>query len=91
MLGLGENEQEIIQTIKDLRSVGVNILTMGQYLQPNPTYLPVVEYITPEKFNWLKKVAERMGFVYVASGPLVRSSYRAGEFLEKMVTRDKAV
>jgi lipoyl synthase len=92
MLGLGENEQEIIQTIKDLRSVGVNILTMGQYLQPNPTYLPVVEYITPEKFNWLKKVAERMGFVYVASGPLVRSSYRAGEFfLEKIVTRDKGV
>jgi lipoic acid synthetase len=91
MLGLGENEQEIIQTIKDLRSVGVNILTIGQYLQPNPTYLPVVEYITPEKFNWLKKVAERMGFVFVASGPLVRSSYRAGEFfLEKIITRDKA-
>ena len=80
MLGLGENEQEIIQTIKDLRSVGVNILTMGQYLQPNPKYLPVVEYITPEKFNWLRKIAERMGFVYVVSGPLVRSSYRAGEF-----------
>jgi lipoyl synthase len=92
MLGLGENEQEIIQTIKDLRSVGVNILTMGQYLQPNPKYLPVVEYITPEKFNWLKKIAEQMGFVYVASGPLVRSSYRAGEFfVEKIVTRDKGV
>ena len=92
MLGLGENEQEIIQTIKDLRSVGVNMLTMGQYLQPNPKYLPVVEYITPEKFNWLRKIAEQMGFVYVASGPLVRSSYRAGEFfVEKIVTRNKGV
>jgi lipoyl synthase len=92
MLGLGENEQEIIQTIKNLRSVGVNMLTMGQYLQPNPKYLPVVEYITPEKFNWLRKIAEQMGFVYVASGPLVRSSYRAGEFyVEKIVTRNKGV
>jgi lipoyl synthase len=80
MLGLGENEEEIIQTIKDLRSVGVNILTMGQYLQPTPKHLTVVEYITPEKFNWFREIAEQMGFVYVASGPLVRSSYRAGEF-----------
>jgi len=90
MLGLGENELEIIQTIKDLRSVGVNMLTMGQYLQPNAKYLPVVEYITPEKFNWLRKIAEQMGFVYVASGPLVRSSYRAGEFfLQKILTPSK--
>ncbi len=88
MLGLGENEEEIIQTIKDLRSVGVNILTLGQYLQPNPKYLPVVEYITPEKFNWLREIGESMGFAYVASGPLVRSSYRAGEFfVEKLQPR----
>ena len=80
MLGLGETEEEIIQTITDLRSVGVDILTMGQYLQPTSKHLSVVEYITPEKFNWLRKIAEPMGFVYVASGPLVRSSYRAGEF-----------
>jgi lipoyl synthase len=80
MLGLGETEEEIIQTMRDLRSVGVNILTMGQYLQPTPKHLPVIEYVTPEKFNWLRKIAEQMGFVYVASGPLVRSSYRAGEF-----------
>jgi lipoic acid synthetase len=53
---------------------------MGQYLQPTPKHLPVIEYVTPEKFNWLRKIAEQMGFVYVASGPLVRSSYRAGEF-----------
>ena len=85
MLGLGENEEEIIQTIKDLRSVGVNILTLGQYLQPNPMYLPVVEYIAPEKFSWLREIGESMGFAYVASGPLVRSSYRAGEFfVEKL-------
>ena len=85
MLGLGETEEEIIQTMRDLRSVGVNILTMGQYLQPTPKHLPVVQYVTPEKFNWIREIAEQMGFVYVASGPLVRSSYRAGEFfLEKI-------
>ena len=85
MLGLGESEEEVIQTIKDLRSVGVSILTLGQYLQPTPKHLPVVEYITPEKFNWFREIAEGMDFVYVASGPLVRSSYRAAEFfLEKI-------
>ena len=80
MLGLGEIEEEIIQTITDLRLVGVNILTIGQYLQPTTKHLPVVEYITPQKFNWLREISERMGFVYVAAGPLVRSSYRAAEF-----------
>jgi lipoic acid synthetase len=80
MLGLGESEEEVIQTIKDLRSVGVSILTIGQYLQPTPKHLPLIEFIAPEKFNWFREIAERMGFVYVASGPLVRSSYRAGEF-----------
>ena len=84
MLGLGESEEEVIQTIKDLRSVGVSILTIGQYLQPTRKHLPLIEFIAPEKFNWFREIAERMGFVYVASGPLVRSSYRAGEFfLEK--------
>jgi lipoyl synthase len=85
MLGLGESEEEVIQTMKDLRSVGVSILTIGQYLQPTPKHLPLIEFIAPEKFNWFREIAERMGFVYVASGPLVRSSYRAGEFfLEKI-------
>jgi lipoic acid synthetase len=85
MLGLGESEEEVIQTIKDLRSVGVSILTIGQYLQPTPKHLPLIEFIAPEKFNWFREIAEQMGFVYVASGPLVRSSYRAGEFfLEKI-------
>ena len=85
MLGLGESEDEVIQTIKDLKSVGVSILTIGQYLQPTPKHLPVIKFITPEKFNWFREIAEQMGFVYVASGPLIRSSYRAGEFfLEKI-------
>jgi lipoic acid synthetase len=83
MLGLGESEEEVIQTIMDLRSVGVSILTIGQYLQPTPKHLPLIEFIAPEKFNWFREIAERMGFVYVASGPLVRSSYRAGEFFVK--------
>ena len=90
MVGLGEKEEEIIQTMKDLRSVGVDILTIGQYLQPNPKYLPVAEYVTPQKFNFLREISESMGFAYVASGPLVRSSYRAGEFfVEKILSRDK--
>lgn len=88
MLGLGETEEEVIQTIKNLRSVGVSILTIGQYLQPTPKHLPIIEFIAPEKFNWFREIAEQMGFVYVASGPLVRSSYRAGEFfLEKICNK----
>lgn len=81
MLGLGETEEEIIDTITDLKSIKVDILTLGQYLQPTRKHLPVTEYITPQKFKCFKEIAERMGFVYVASGPLVRSSYRAAEFL----------
>ena len=84
MLGLGEHEDEIIETMYDLRSAGVEIVTMGQYLQPTSGHLPVVEYIRPEKFDTLRDVALSLGFAYVQSGPLVRSSYRAGEFfLEK--------
>ena len=64
----------------DLRSAGVSVLTMGQYLQPTSRHLPVVEYIGPEKFNWFKEVAMQMGFLYVAAGPLVRSSCKAGKF-----------
>ena len=80
MLGLGETEQEVIKTMRDLRATGVSILTMGQYLQPSSRHLPVMQYITPERFDWFAKVAKQIGFSYVASGPLVRSSYRAGEF-----------
>jgi lipoyl synthase len=80
MLGLGETEQEVIKTMRDLRLIGVSILTMGQYLQPSSRHLPVMRYITPESFDWFAQVAKQMGFSYVASGPLVRSSYKAGEF-----------
>jgi len=85
MLGLGERDDEVIKAMKDLRSVGVDILTIGQYLQPTKHHLPVVEYITPEKFRWFKEIGERLGFLYVASGPLVRSSYKAGEYFIKHV------
>jgi lipoyl synthase len=85
MLGLGETEQEVIKTLRDLRATGVSILTMGQYLQPSSRHLPVMQYITRERFEWFAQVAKKIGFSYVASGPLVRSSYRAGEFfLQKL-------
>jgi lipoic acid synthetase len=80
MLGLGEYEPEVVETMRNLRSKNVSILTMGQYLQPSPRHLPVIEYIAPERFDWFAQVARQMGFCYVASGPLVRSSYKAGEY-----------
>jgi len=80
MLGLGEKETELFQTMDDLREVGCEVLTMGQYLRPTPKHLPVVEYITPEHFNYYGDIARRKGFLYVASGPLVRSSYHAADF-----------
>ncbi|MDQ3838675.1 MAG: lipoyl synthase [Thermoproteota archaeon] len=83
MLGLGEQEDEVFDALSDLRSIRVSILTIGQYLQPSSRHLPVVRYITPEMFDWFAQEAKRMGFAYVASGPLVRSSYRAGEFFNR--------
>ena len=80
MLGLGEKETELFQTLDDLREVGCEVLTMGQYLRPSAKHLPVVEYITPEQFNYYGEIARRKGFLYVASGPLVRSSYHAADF-----------
>lgn len=77
MLGLGETEEEILETIDDLSSVNVDVLTMGQYLQPTSKHLPVAEFITPEKFQEYKEYALTKGFRYVESGPLVRSSYHA--------------
>jgi lipoic acid synthetase len=85
MLGLGEENFEVEQTLKDLRSVGCDIVTFGQYLQPTKRHLKVERYVTPEEFMEWQKIAEAMGFLYVASGPLVRSSYRAGEFFMKGV------
>lgn len=79
MLGLGENDDEIIQTMKDLRSVDVDVLTLGQYLQPAPRRLRVEKYYTPEEFARFKEIGLEMGFRHVESGPLVRSSYHAHE------------
>jgi lipoic acid synthetase len=80
MLGLGEREEEIVTAMQDLRASNCDILTLGQYLQPSLKHLPVQEFISPEKFAEYKVAAEEMGFVHVASGPMVRSSYHADEF-----------
>ncbi len=80
MLGLGETEEELLQALRDLRASNCDILTLGQYLQPSLKHLPVVEFVTPAKFAEYKVRAEEMGFVHVASGPMVRSSYHADEF-----------
>lgn len=82
MLGLGETEEETIKSMQDLRDIDVDILTLGQYLRPTKKHLPVIEYITPEKFNYLAKLGEEMGFIYVASGPLVRSSFKAADYFK---------
>jgi lipoic acid synthetase len=81
MLGLGETPEEVIETMQDLRAVQVDILTLGQYLQPTPKPRPVAEFIEPEKFDYYKKLGLEMGFRYVESGPLVRSSYHAEKHL----------
>lgn len=83
MLGLGETDEEVRATLRDLREVGCDVVTFGQYLQPQKRHLPVENFITPEKFAEWQSESESMGFMYVASGPLVRSSYRAGEFFMK--------
>jgi lipoic acid synthetase len=80
MLGLGETEPEIFQTMDDLREVGCQVLTMGQYLRPTPSHLPVVEFVTPQQFELYGEIARKKGFEHVASGPLVRSSYHAADF-----------
>ena len=81
MLGLGETEPEIFQAMDDLREARVEVLTLGQYLRPTPQHLPVVEYVHPNTFALYREVAERKGFEHVASGPLVRSSYHAADFV----------
>ena len=80
MLGLGETRDEVLEAMRDLRANRVDLLTLGQYLRPSDWHLPVQEYVSPEAFDELRVEGERLGFVYVAAGPLVRSSYRAGEF-----------
>jgi lipoic acid synthetase len=80
MLGLGETPEELFQAMRDLRAARCDILTLGQYLQPTLRHLPVKEFVPPQKFAEYKTIAEEMGFVHVASGPMVRSSYHADEF-----------
>ena len=82
MVGLGESSEEVLQVMKDLRGVGCEILTIGQYLAPSKQHHPVVEYIHPDAFEVYKRIALDMGFSHVNSGPFVRSSYHAGEALE---------
>ncbi|MEK6987409.1 MAG: lipoyl synthase [Candidatus Thermoplasmatota archaeon] len=91
MLGLGETREEVLETMEDLRANEVDILTLGQYLRPSEWHLPVQEYVPPEAFDELREAGEALGFLYVVAGPLVRSSYRAGEFfLERVIRGRKA-
>jgi lipoic acid synthetase len=87
MVGLGEEQQEIRQLLSDLRTAGVEMVTIGQYLAPTMRHYPVQRYVTQDEFNELAQEAKQMGFASVASGPLVRSSYHAGEFYEQVVPR----
>jgi lipoic acid synthetase len=87
MVGLGEEEEEIIQAMKDLREVDGDILTIGQYLRPSPLHLRVQNYIHPDKFEEYQKTGMSLGFKYVASAPLVRSSYHAGEILRDILIK----
>jgi lipoic acid synthetase len=88
MVGLGETWKEIQETLEDLRKIDVDIVTFGQYLQPSPRHLNVEKFYTPEEFDELKRLSLKMGFKFVASGPLVRSSYKAGDFLEYVEKQD---
>ncbi|MBN9231235.1 MAG: lipoyl synthase [Legionella sp.] len=83
MLGLGETDEEIIRTMDDLRAMKVDILTLGQYLQPTKNHLPIARYVTPETFTHLREIGLKKGFFEVASGPLVRSSYRADRIFKR--------
>jgi lipoic acid synthetase len=83
MLGLGERDNEILQTMDDLRDAGVDILTLGQYLRPTPNHLAVERYVTPEEFDQYRREGLDKGFVEVVAGPMVRSSYRAEQVLQK--------
>ncbi|KAI1323620.1 lipoic acid synthetase [Xylariaceae sp. FL0255] len=88
MLGLGEQEQEIIDTLKELRKINVDVVTFGQYMRPTKRHLKVEKYVTPDEFEMWRQRAMDMGFLYVASGPLVRSSYKAGEaFIENVLRK----
>lgn len=84
MVGHGENWDEILEALKEIRKVGTDIITFGQYLQPSKKHLPVVKFYTPDEFNELKRLSLRLGFSFVASGAMVRSSYKAADFLDHL-------
>lgn len=90
MLGLGETDEQVMRTLKDLRKIDVDAVTLGQYMRPTKGHMKVVEYVHPDKFAYWEKVGNDLGFVYTASGPLVRSSYKAGEFFLKNVLRSRS-
>jgi lipoic acid synthetase len=90
MLGLGETRQELLDVLADLRDYGCDFLTLGQYLQPGAGYMPVDRYVHPDEFDELGRIAKRLGFVKVASGPFVRSSYHARDMAETDVSRSDA-
>lgn len=79
MVGIGESDDEVVETLEDLRGAGVDVVTLGQYLRPSPKHAPVARYVEPERFAEYQRAAEELGFAFVASGPLVRSSYHAAE------------
>ena len=89
MLGLGETDSQIYKTMEDLRNVNVDCLTLGQYMQPTKRHLKVKEYVHPDKFKQYEELGTKMGFLYTASGPLVRSSYKAGEFFLKNIVKNR--
>lgn len=89
MLGLGETDDQVLQVLEDLRKIDVDCLTLGQYMQPTKRHMKVKEYLHPDKFQYWQEVGEKMGFAYTASGPLVRSSYKAGEFFIKNLLKKR--
>lgn len=89
MVGLGETMEQVEQAMDDLRAIGVDALTFGQYLQPSKLHIPVTEFVHPNTFEEYRKIGEKKGFLYVASGPFVRSSYRAGEYFLKNIVQGR--
>ena len=87
MLGLGEADEEVIQSMKDLRAINVDFVTFGQYLRPTDWHIAITKFISPEKFEYFRQKALEMGFLFCASGPFVRSSYKAGELFVKSVVK----
>lgn len=89
MLGVGETHEQVMGALRALREAGVDCLTLGQYMRPTKKHMKVAEYVTPEAFQYWEKMGNELGFAYTASGPLVRSSYRAGEFFIKKMLKQR--